>query len=72
MLTDQSTHGLPLDLRGLGNPMIRSSVNLLLYMSAVLLIGGLLLLQSGTAGKEQVKISGVRNTVLGGLSPLKT
>lgn len=37
-----------------GNPMICSSVNLLFLMSAILLMGGLLLLQICTAAGEQV------------------
>jgi hypothetical protein len=39
----------------LRNPMICSSVNLLFLMSAILLVGGLLLLHVGTAGGEQVR-----------------
>lgn len=38
----------------LRNPMICSSVNLLFLMSAILQVGGLLLLQAGTAGGGQV------------------
>jgi hypothetical protein len=36
--------------------MIGSSLNLLFFMSAILLVGGPLLLQAGMAGGEQVKL----------------
>ena len=38
------------------NPMICSSVNLLLFTSAILLVDGLLGIYSGTAGRGQVKL----------------
>jgi hypothetical protein len=47
----------------LRNPMICSSEYLLFLISAILLVGGLLLLHRGTAGGEQVMQADIQGAV---------